>query len=120
MVWHMNKLRKFKTKLPLFINTVFALVFIFHTSLIGYENLYPDEPSTKTYTKDFSVFDFFPVNFKICVKEQTNSHDRYSKFGYDTIWDFYKGKGRAHENGTWLGWSGHSESNSSLGNVEGK
>ena len=116
----MDKLRKFEGKLPLFINTLFALVFFVHTTLIGYENMYPDEPSTKIYKKDFSAFDKFPVNFKICVKEQTNSHDRYSKFGYNTIWDFYKGKGRSHDNGTWLGWSGHSENNSSLRNVEGK
>ena len=61
------------------------------------------------------ALDEFPVSFQICVKEQTNSQDRYIKFGYDNIWSFYKGI--TDYDGVWVGWAGH---NSTKTSVKGK
>ena len=116
----MDKLEKFKSRLPLIINTVFALVFLVHTTMIGYGIMHPDEPTTKFYRKNFSDLDVFPLNFKICVKELSNPNDRYLKFGYKNIWNFYKGTARNEANRTWVGWAGHSKNNSSISNAEGK
>ena len=125
----MEKLQKFKLRFPLIINTVFALVFFAHSTMIGYGIMYPDEPTTKFYRKKFSDLDLFPLNFKICVKELTNPKDRYSKFGYNDIWKFYKGtdgdevngmEENMNNNGTWVGWAGHTKINSTISNAEGK
>ena len=123
----MENLQKFKMRLPLIINTVFALVFLVHSTMIGYGIMYPDEPSTKFYRKKLSDLDWFPLNFKICVKELTNPNNRYSKFGYKDIWKFYKGTDGddwddGGTNGTWVGWAGHghTKTNSTISNAEGK
>ena len=120
----MEKLQKFKLRLPLIINTVFALVFFVHSTMIGYGIMYPDEPTTKFYRKKFSDLDLFPLNFKICVKELTNPNHRYSKFGYKDIWK-YKGTGGddwddGGTNGTWVGSAGHTKNNSTISSAEGK
>ena len=115
----MDKLEKFKSRLPLVINTVFALVFFVHSTMIGYGIMYPDEPTTKFYRKNFSNLDVFPLNFKICVKELINPNDRYSKLGYEHLWAFYQGTARSHVNAAWVGWAGHTKNNSTITNVEG-
>ena len=116
----MEKLQKVKLRLPLILNTVFALVFFVHSTMIGYGIMYPDEPTTKFYRKKFSDLDSFPLNFKICVKELTNPNNRYSKFGYKDIWAFYRGTDGEEVNGTWVGWAGHTKTNSTISNAEGK
>ena len=116
----MGKLHKLKLRLPFFIKSVFTLFFFVHATLIGYSIKYPDYPSTKQYTKDLNKMISFPLNVDICVIEQTNSNDRYSRFGYDTIWSFYKGITRDYANTTWAGWAGQSNFNSTVKNVEGK
>ena len=115
-----GKLEKFKSRLPLVINTVFALVFVAHLTMIGLGIMYPDEPTTKFYSKDFSELNLFPLNFKICVKELTNPNDRYSKLGYKNLWKFYKGTAGDEVNGTWVGWAGHRKTNSTTSNAKGK
>ena len=115
-----DKLEKFKSRLPLVINTVFALVFLVHSTMIGYGIMYPDEPTTKFYRKNFSDLDVFPLNFKICVKELNSPDDRYSKFGYENLWEFYKGIAGDEVNGTWVGWAGHRKTNSTISNAKGK
>ena len=116
----MGTLQKLKLRLPFFINSVFTLLFFVHATLIGYGIKNPDNPSIKHYTKDLNEMTSFPLNIDICVKELPNSHDRYSRFGYDTIWSFYKGITRDYGNSTWVGWAGQTKSNSTISNVEGK
>ena len=108
------ELKQYKLRLPLFINAVFALIFLVHATLIGYGIMYPDEPSQKIYTKDLSTFDSFPLKFKICVKEKSNPRNRYRKFGYDDIWAFYQGTNSLFGFGTWVGWGGHTKPNKSV------
>ena len=115
-----DKLQQIKLRLPFFINSFFTLLFVVHATMIGYGIKYPDYPSTKLYTKELNQMTSFPLNMDICVKEQTNSHDRYSTFGYDTIWSFYKGITRDYGNTSWVGWAGQTSSNSTISNVEGK
>ena len=97
---------------PILMNFVFSLVLLVHVAFIGYRIKFPQHPSTKMYAK---ALDEFPVSFQICVKEQTNSQDRYIKFGYDNIWSFYKGI--TDYDGVWVGWAGH---NSTKTSVKGK
>ena len=113
----MGKLSKPKLKLPaFFINTCFSFAFFVHVAFIGYGIIYPDTPSIKLYTKSFKEMDEFPISFKLCVSELTNSHNRYKRFGYDSIWSFYKGV--ANDEGKWVGWSGHKD-NSTITSVRG-
>ena len=118
----MDKLKKIRLRLPVIINTVFALVFFVHSTMIGFGIMYPDEPNTKLFTKNFSDLNVFPLNFKICLNEITNSNDRYSKLGYENIWAFYQGTALTYPNRTWawVGWGGHSKNNSTISNAEGK
>ena len=90
-----------KTRIPIFINTFFLLIFSIHASIIGFWIIYPENPSTKVYTKDVKDLDAFPLSFKICVRELTNPQYRYTKIGYDNIWSFFKGT----INGTSVGWA---------------
>ena len=112
--------RKFKLRVPIIINTCFALVFFVHSTLIGYGIMYPDEPTTKLYRKNFSDLNMFPLNFKICVKELVNPNKRYNKFGYENIYAFYQGTSMQNVNRTWVGWAGHGKNHSIISNVEGK
>ena len=98
---------KFKARLLFFINALFLFAFFVHVGYIGYGIKYPDTPSIKRYTKDFNELDEFPISFKLCVSELTNPHNRYQKFGYDSIWSFFKGRA---DDGVWVGWTGHNNS----------
>ena len=113
---NMGNLSKPKMKLTFFLNTCFSLAFFVHMAFIGYGIRYPDTPSIKFYTKSFKEMEEFPISFKLCVSELANSHDRYKKFGYDSLWSFYKGI--ANDEGTWVGWSGHKD-NSTITSVRG-
>ena len=113
-----NIMRLFKLKLglPLYLNTIFSFAFFVHVTFIAYGIKYPHTPSVKLFTKSFNDLDGFPISFKVCVRELTNQHDRYKKFGYDSVWAFYRGI--ANDEGTWVGWAGH-EDNSSMTSVKG-
>ena len=114
--------KKLRMRLPIFINAVFTLVFFVHAAFIAYGIKYPDQPSTKIYTKSLDEFDFFQLSFKLCVKEIGNINKRYKNFGYDSIWSFYKGSPYDYDDiadGIWVGWAGHSKNNSTLSTVKG-
>ena len=72
-----RQLRKLRMRLPIFINAVFTFVFFVHAAFIAYGIKYPDQPSTKTYTKGLDEFDFFQLSFKLCVKEIGNKLDSH-------------------------------------------
>ena len=113
----MKNILKLKSRLPIIINTVFTLVFFVHAAFIGYGIKYPDQPSTKLYSKDINELDVFPISFKLCVKELENPLERYRKVGYADVWDFYKGL--TDSSGSWVGWSGNNTGNSERTSVEG-
>ena len=94
-----------KSRIPIFINTFFLLIFSIHAAIIGFWIIYPENHSTKVYKKDIKDLDAFPLSFKICLRELTNPQDRYSKIGYENIWSFFKGT----INGQTVGWASQTE-----------
>ena len=112
----MKRLLSFESKLPFLIQIAFTLTFLVHAAYIGYGIRYPENPSTKIYTKNFSQFDLFPISFKFCVKELTNPHNRYQKLGYNSIWSFYKG---VIDSSGLVGWAGYNKNESTTSSVQG-
>ena len=113
----MKNILQLKSRSPIIINTIYTLLFFVHAAYIGYGIKYPDQPSTKLYSKDINELDVFPISFKLCVKELENPLERYKKVGYSNVWDFYKGL--PDSSGSWVGWSGNNTGNNTRTSVEG-
>ena len=59
----------------------------------------------------------FPLIFQICLSENENTNDRYQKFGYEYVWDYFKGE--SMYNKSFVGWAGHTKNGSTFGSVDG-
>ena len=87
-----------------------------HVFTIGSNLMNPEYPSIRVYSKDLNQISF-PLTFKICVTEQENFTERYTKMGYANELSFFAGKSIFDEE--LMGWGGHSQNGSSLYHVLG-
>ena len=77
--------------------------------------LYPENPNVKKYIKDLKDIEF-PVILKLCF-EKENEDEILQTFGYNYMFDFYRGKSMYNKNV--YGWNGHTKNGATLGSVEG-
>ena len=111
---HMDRLLK---GVLLVVNLMLLIACVVHVSVNGYYILHPQLPSIRIFKKRLIDIDF-PLAFKICVSENSNSSDRYRNLGYSNSYNFFKGRSRF--NRSLYGWSGHTENGLTIANVEGK
>ena len=105
-------------KLNRFISTLLVIACIIHIGYIVYFILNPDYPIPRQYKKALKDIEF-PVSFQICVNEINFTDEKYQKFGYDGLWNYFKGESRY--NSSLVGWAGHKQNYSmeTFGSVEG-
>lgn len=96
---------------------------LFFGSLIHVLVLYDKEknpayPETKHYDQNLMDIDF-PLVLKICsFYGSTRPVNDYPEFGYENQDKFFQGISMF--NSSIVGWNGHTENGSTIGNVEGK
>ena len=100
----------------LLLNIIFTCGFLVHVFTIGSNLMHPEYPSIRVYSKDLNQISF-PLTFKLCVTEQENFTERYTKMGYADEHSFFTGKSIFDEE--LIGWGGHSRNGSSLHHVLG-
>ena len=103
--------------LYMLLNVLFFIFFIIHVSNIGYQSMYPAVPEIVVYKKELSEIEF-PLLFRICLFEHQNKTDRFQKYGYNDVVDYFNGVSKF--NRSMLGWAGHAENGTTLGSVAGK
>ena len=104
-------------KLVTFIlNLFFFVAFLVHIVTIGYDMIFPNNPSVRIYEKELREIDF-PITFKLCVKD-SNDILRYNRLGYSDESRFFYG--RSKFNKYTYGWNGHTANVSTVGSVQGK
>ena len=108
---------KILTKLVHFVSLFFTIVCMIHVIYTLYSTIYPTHPSIKVIEKDLKEI-AFPILFKICGKEYSNSSSRFRKLGYAAELDFYGGLSKFNK--TIIGWNGHTENGSTIGPLTGK
>ena len=106
---------KVQMKLLLTLNLLFTVVFLGHIFSIGRKLMYPDNPSVKVYNRNLTEM-AFPLTFKLCLFERQNASARYLDIGYWNDYWFFKGRSKFGET---FGWNGHSQSNGTIGSVQG-
>ena len=112
----MKNIFNISSKLPIFVNVIFTMVFLVHIFFIGFGMKYPANPETKIYSKEFKDLGEFPIVFKLCLKELENFDERYIQNGYNDIFDLFKGNFKS--GGKMVGWAGNKKSNGSVkGNI---
>ena len=87
-----------------------------HIYTIGSNLMHPEYPSIRVHSGDLNKINF-PLTFKLCVTEQENFTERYTKMGYANELSFFAGKSIFDEE--LMGWGGHSQNGSSLYHVLG-
>ena len=100
----------------LYIYFILATIFTIHILVLGYQMLYPELPSTKTYKKPFKDVDF-PLVFRICAHELENSSAKFQKYGYG--YDGFYFVGQSMYNASIFGWNGHTPNGSTIAPFEG-
>ena len=100
----------------LLLNIIFTCGFLVHVITIGFNLMHPEYPSIKVYSNNLNQINF-PLTFKLCVTEQENVTERYTKMGYPSEYSFFTGKSIFDEE--IIGWGGHSLNGSSLHHVLG-
>ena len=80
----------------LLLNLFFTCGFLVHVFTIGFNLLHPEYASIRVYEEDLKQIDF-PLSFKICVREQENSTERYKRMGYADEYSFFAGNSMFEE-----------------------
>ena len=94
---------------------IVLITWFVHVSFIFYDNLYPDVPSMKVYSKSMKNMDF-PICFKICFYEK--GKERFKRLGYSYDQRFFKGENLFNK--SIVGWLGHTRNGSRFNHFEGK
>ena len=101
---------------PVIFNLFFFVAFLVHIVTIGYDMIFPNNPSVRIYEKELREIDF-PITFKLCVKD-SNDILRYNRMGYSDESRFFYGISKF--NRYTYGWNGHTANMSTIGSVQGK
>ena len=91
------------------------LIFVVHFSILFYHHCHP---TIVTVVQDCPLKDReFPLLIKLCIKPGLDLEE-LSKVGYDGICAYFDGQSKY--NYTSVGWAGHAENGSYIGEVEGR
>ena len=108
-------------KMNRILTCILVVAFGIHVSHIVSNILNPQFPQVRHYKKALKDIEF-PISFQICVNElnlSNTSNKKYHEYGYDGLWEYYKGESRY--NSTIVGWAGHKKNHStSIFTIEGK
>ena len=110
----LSKMKRVFLQSTVIVNLMFAIPFVIQMMSIWNSSAHPDYPSVRTSKKNLKDIEF-PVSFKLCARDLQNKK-RYSNYGYSSEYKFFEGKS---SNASIRGWNGFSETNSSIGSVEG-
>ena len=90
-----------------------TLVCVIHVSILLHDNLNPQQPSVKHYTKKLKDIEF-PLSFKFCLNHP-NLTSYLDSIGYGDTFEFFYGRNRflnVHGGSNYYGWQGHSNTSS--------
>ena len=102
-------------KITLFLNAIFSITFVIHTSFIGFKIFYPELPNVRVYKRALKDI-YFPLAFRICANQKKTDNEKYKKFGYEYYEDFFRGQSMFNK--SLVGWGGHYPNGTNIGKVE--
>ena len=100
-------------------NLIFGLAFIIHVISIWYNLVHPEHPSVWIYKMNLRDIEF-PITFDLCVQEKEEPFERFNNVGYSNKYNYFRGKSNYEKHEHFYGWSGHTETGSTLSSVQGK
>ena len=91
------------------------ILFVVHSSIVGWQELFPSETFTNVKEKKLDEIEF-PAVFKICIYPSANMTE-LAKVGYKDIWNYFIGRSSLNKN--IFGWAGHTPEGTEIASVEG-
>ena len=109
------------SKISIYINLFFFVVFLVHVSFIAINLKSPQYPSIKVYKKNLEKLGYYPISIELCAgatKPESSSMKSYRKFGYSHDYSFFMGQSEYNE--SIKGWNGHTRNATTITSLNGR